>query len=121
MKVDFSGIKKSIKNVYGWKVENDSPVLEMDVPSFVIERMEYFREESELGMTFMGYMEFVLAYDEKEAEQLFQYGGSIEWLPPSEEFKEWRDEYKNMRQLEIAIAIIYRGYAEEVKERSKND
>lgn len=123
MKVDFSGITQSIKNVYGWKVENEAPVLEMDLPSFVTERVEYFREESENGLSFMGYMNAVMGYDqmEKENKETFHLFGSVDWLTPSKEFKKWRDEYLFMRELEIAVAIIYGRYTEEVKEESKND
>lgn len=106
------GIKESIKNVYGWQVENNVANLKMDLPHFVKERVEYFREETEDGLTFMGYMTAVLGHeeDEKENREIFDMFASIEWLPVSEEFKKWRDEYFAMRQLEVAIAIIYGAY-----------
>jgi len=109
MKVDFSSIENSIKNVYGWKVDNESPVLEINLPKFVIERINYFGEEQENGLIFMGYMNAVMGYDEmeKENKETFDLFGSVDWLPPSEEFKEWRDEFLFMRELEIAVAIIY--------------
>lgn len=109
MKVDFSGITQSIKNVYGWKVDNESPVLEMDLPIFVTKRVDYFRGESENGLSFMGHMNAVMGYDEmeKENKETFDLFGSVDWLPPSEEFKEWRDEFLFIRELEIAVAIIY--------------
>lgn len=116
--MSLEGLQKSVSNIYGWKIENGSPNLKMDLPHFVKARVEYFREEPDCGLSFMGYMQAVLGYeeDEKENKETFDMFGTVDWLPVSDEFKKWRDEYFSMRQLEVAVAIIYGCYEWEVEE-----
>lgn len=109
-KLDFNEVAKSIKNIYNFKIENGIPVLRMDLPDFVKERIEYFRKERFNQLTFIGHLDCVLAYDEEDAKEEFMLNNEIDWLPVSEEFKEWRDTYQNIRQVEVATAIIYGTY-----------
>lgn len=88
----FEKFKLSITNIYHWTAKNGKPIVpDMKLPAAVIERIQHFTEFIEDGLTFQGVMHSILAYDEEEAKREFCFGMLGEnWLPVSEEFKEWR-------------------------------
>jgi len=64
------------------------------------------------GLTFYGGYTAVLAYEEDQAREDFEFGGT--WLPVSDEFKAWRDDgfAGSFKEMQIALALIY-AYEEE--------
>ena len=100
-------MNKSLSNIYGFKVEDGKvqpPSFEL--PDYVWERVKFFTKYFEDGMTFYGCLNLVLAYEEEDCKQKFLFGATEEWLPVSEDFKKWRDEYA-MREMELAAVILY--------------
>lgn len=106
-------IGPSMDNIYRFKLNEEGQPIPPDVklPKFVVERLNYFYPLQEEGLTFMGVLEMVLANDEEQAKKDFLFGAFDEWLPVSDEFKKWRDDYplSKFHQMEIAVAILY-GY-----------
>lgn len=98
---------KTIHNIFGWTANESQPVPpKFDLPDYVWDRVEFFSAGFEDGLTYTGCLKFVLAYDEKECEKLFRIGDPRPWLPVSEDFKKWRDQYA-MREMELAAVLIY--------------
>ncbi|WP_249274445.1 hypothetical protein [Candidatus Enterococcus clewellii] len=112
-------LKQSMKNIYGFQiVEEDGKqsikLPEAVMPEFVKERIRFFTKYREDGMNFFGCLNCILAYDEEEWKKEFAFGAYEEWLPVTEEFKQWRDTYHADRGGEVAVAILY-GTCEEVE------
>ncbi|MGG5359360.1 hypothetical protein [Enterococcus sp. DIV0240a] len=106
--------KKSFNNVYGFKIveedgKNEIQSPRMDLPECVKERIKFFGKYSEDGLSFSGCIELIMAEDEEKAKKEFESGAYEDYLPASEEFKQWRDEIalRNLHQMEIAVALIY--------------
>lgn len=109
---DLETIKQSYKNVYGFEIveENGERKInppEQVMPECVKERVRFFTKYREDKMTFLGCMNCILAYDEEEQKKEFGFGAYEDWMPVTQEFKEWRDIYFGDRQAEIAVAILY--------------
>jgi len=75
-----------LKSVYGWSVKDGKCVPPKIIfPKPVADRIEYFAEEMENGLTFQGALEFIFAGDEKKCkEDCEQF---MDWLPVSDGFK----------------------------------
>lgn len=100
-------LTQSMNHIYGFKVKDGkthSP--KIDFPQFVRDRLNFFIKYTEEGMTFIGCLEAVLGYDEEERKKDFEIGAYEEWMPVTEEFKQWRDTYLP-RDRELAVAILY--------------
>ena len=107
----FEHAKTVVDGVYKWTVKDDKvepPVHKF--PKEVKERIDYFWDMAEDGMTFMGAMECIFA-DEKPVD--YDWGASKDWLPKSEAFSDWVNQLPGMSQMEIAIYMIYGNYKEE--------
>ena len=103
-------LKKVVNSVYGWTTKDDKVVPPTHCfPKEVKERIDYFWEMSEDGMTFMGAMECIFA-DEKPVD--YDWGASKKWLPKSEAFDNWVNKSPGMVQLEVAVYMIYGNYVE---------
>ena len=112
---------EAMSNVYGWKVveEDGKQLCKLDIqlPDFVQKRIEYFILEAENGATFIGVLNWILENgDVEKLKEEFEYGSSRQYLPASDEFKAWINEFglMNIRQQEIAVALIYGSEAGEI-------
>lgn len=112
-------MKQSMANINGFSIiEEDGKqkvkAPDMVLPQYAIDRIKFFRKYMEDGLSFYGCLNFILAYDEQESQKEFGYGAYEEWVPVTEEFKNWRDEYFAKRDAEIAVALLY-GMGEEIE------
>lgn len=96
-------LNNEIRKIYG----NDPRNTKIQLPKCVTERLDWVSECIEEGLTFYGGFMAVLAYEEDQAREDFELGGT--WLPVSDEFKAWRDEGYTWRlkEMQIALALIY--------------
>lgn len=98
-------LKNMYRGVYGWTVQNGKPFPSAhDLPSVVKNRVDYFWDMAEHGMTFMGAMKCIFANQKPEEYDL---GATKDWLPMSQEFKDWVGHAYGMAQMEIAVYMIY--------------
>lgn len=107
-------ISTAMNNVYKFTIfeengKNRVRAPKMDLPECVKERIKFFGKYSEDGLSFLGCMDLIMAEDEEKAKKEFEIGAYEDYLPASEEFKQWRDEIalRNLHQMEIAVALIY--------------
>ena len=106
----FEHAKTVVDGVYRWTVKDGKVVPPVHIfPKEVKERIDYFWEMAEDGMTFMGAMECIFA-DEKPAD--YDWGASKDWLPKSKAFSDWANQLPGMSQLEVAVYMIYGNYQE---------
>ncbi|WP_338353488.1 hypothetical protein [Enterococcus faecalis] len=112
-------IRTACNNIYKFTIveENGENIVhtpKMDLPECVKERIKFFGKYLDDGMTFTGCLRMIMAKDEEKAKQDFGIGAYEDYLPASEEFKQWRDDIalRNLHQMEIAVALIY-GLGEE--------
>ncbi len=105
-------IKYYDDQIYRWFYEGGKiHPPKMDLPKAVKERLEFFLDQTDFGLTYLGCLEAVLAYDEEKVKKEIEMGG--DWLPVSKEFKEWRDgtgselPYHSSKEQIIALALIY--------------
>ncbi|KOE73496.1 hypothetical protein AB662_02290 [Lactiplantibacillus plantarum] len=103
--------EKLAKSIYGWSVKDGKCVPpKITFPKPVVERIEYFSEEIENGLTFQGALEFIFAGDEKRCkEECEQF---MDWLPVSDGFREWLDGdfLYSFKEEQIMLALIYGNY-----------
>lgn len=106
-----ASLAKLAKSIYGWSVKDGKCVPPKIIfPKPVAERIEYFAEEMENGLTFQGALEYIFAGNEKKCkEECEQF---MDWLPVSEEFEKWRDDYfsYNFKEAQVMLALIYGNY-----------
>ena len=96
---------KMFNAIYGWSIENGKiKAPKPDFPKAVMERVDYFREMTEDGLTFLGLLNFI--FSEKKPTD-YDFGASKDWLPKSKEFEEWAGRFSNMAQMAIATYIIF--------------
>lgn len=102
---------KMAKSIYGWSVKDGKCVPPKIIfPKPVVERIEYFAEEMESGLTFQGALEFIFAGDEKRCkEECEQF---MNWLPISDGFREWLDDdfLYSFKEAQVMLALIYGNY-----------
>lgn len=92
--------KEVTNGIYGWRVTPP----EHHLPKAVKERIDYFWEMGEDGMTFMGAMDCIFS-DKKPKD--YDWGATKDWLPKSEEFESWYNQFPRMAQMEVAVYMIY--------------
>jgi hypothetical protein len=105
----FEKMSPALDNIYKFEIKDGIAIPpKPQLPDFVVERLNYFVPFQKDGLTFMGVLEMVLAEDEERAKKDF-FGGGTGWLPVTDEFKKWRDDYPFClyHQMEIAVAIMY--------------
>lgn len=94
--------------VFGFEiVEGKIKTPKYKLPAAVKERIKYIGEESENGMTFLGCMNCVLAYDEESCKKEFLLGASKEWLPVTDEVRRWFDETGTSGEMLVAVELLY--------------
>ena len=85
--------------------ENKKELNEIDIPSFVQERIEYFAEYLSKGMTFSDlYMFVVVESDEEELATMFEKIFDSPYLDMSDEFLKWYRDPNNWRQRQVDLA-----------------
>lgn len=103
--------KESYRGVFGWSVSDDGRCVPpaQHFPAFVIERLKWAERWAADGLTFQGAFDAILANNEDVMKKEFELCG--DWLPTTEEFREWRDApaISRTRQMQIAVAMLY-GY-----------
>ena len=115
-------IRTACNNIYGFRVVEEEEINKvstprMNLPKVVKERIIFFRKYLDDGMTFTGCLRMGMAVeDEKELKMDFEAGSYEDYLPATEEFKKWRDEFalSQLHEMEIAVALIY-GLGEEAE------
>ena len=108
-------IRTACNNIYDFKVVEEDGVNKvstpgMNLPKVVKERIMFFRKYLDDGMTFIGCLRMVMAVeDETELKMDFEAGSYEDYLPATEAFKQWRDEFalSQLHEMEIAVALIY--------------
>ncbi|HEL2202609.1 TPA: hypothetical protein TZE08_002250, partial [Streptococcus suis] len=71
-------LKNMYRGVYGWTVQNGKPFPPAhDLPSVAKNRVDYFWDMAEHGMTFMGAMKCIFANQKPEEYDL---GATKDWL-----------------------------------------
>lgn len=100
-----------IDAIYDWTVENgEIKAPKPDLPKAVTERVDYFLEMIEDGLTFLGLLDFIFS-DTKPTD--YDLGASKDWLPKSKEFDEWVEIFPSLAQMAIATYIIFRNAKKE--------
>lgn len=111
-----------LKSIYGWSVKDGKCVPPKIIfPKPVADRIEYFSEEIENGLTFQGALEYIFARDEEKCkEDCEQF---MDWLPVSDGFKKWRDDYfsYNFKEEQVMLALIYGNYQVEAQHDTRTD
>ncbi|EHM3061042.1 hypothetical protein KGA00_001691 [Enterococcus faecalis] len=107
-------IETAMNNIYKFTIveengKNKVHTPKMDLPECVKERIKFFGKYAEDGLSFLGCIELIMAEDEAKLKQDFEIGAYEDYLPASEEFKQWRDEIglRSLHQMEIAVSLIY--------------
>ncbi|WP_420999966.1 hypothetical protein ACOJIU_11910 [Carnobacterium maltaromaticum] len=115
-------LTKSMNHIYKFKIEDGKvkpPTI--DFPEFVRERVRFFGKYSESGMNFLGALNLIFAYDEQESKKEFELGAYEDWMPVTDEFKEWRTSISSLRQMEVAVALLYGFEGIDNEEESENE
>ncbi|MGM0074380.1 hypothetical protein [Enterococcus diestrammenae] len=98
---------KTFKNIFGWTVDGEQVIPpKFSFPDCVWDRVSYFSEGFEYGLTYSGCLSLVLAYDEDDCKKKFDLGDPRPWFPVTQEFKQWRDAHA-LREMEIAAVLLY--------------
>ncbi|MCY9806551.1 hypothetical protein OXT66_03175 [Lentilactobacillus senioris] len=115
-----SDYKNELKVIFGWSVdeENGKPKVPLIIfPDAVADRIKFFVDQMGDGLLFTGALNFIFAYDEERDKQDCEEGG--EWLPVSDEFKEWRDKhFADNHEIVVALGMMY-GYLPESEAKQK--
>lgn len=105
--MEIISFRKALNNIYGWTIKKGELVPpKMDLPSCVKDRIKWAFPEGENGLTFIGTMQSIFAYDEEKAKRDWNMGAAGEWLPVSDDFIKWRDQTP-LAELQIAVELIY--------------
>lgn len=105
---------KALNNIFKFTIieedgKNRVKTPQMDLPETVKERIEFFGKYAEDGLSFLGCIDLIMAEDEEKSKKEFEIGAYEEYLPVTEEFKQWRDDpfLFSLHQMEIAVALMY--------------
>lgn len=122
IKGNLYGINQSFKNISGFtvveingehKVKSPKAVMPVCAKERILFACKYM---DDWRLSFSNALNIVLAYNEIESEKIFSCGAWVgDWLPVTEEFKQWRDGPCVFREAEIAVALLY-GTCNEVTE-----
>lgn len=105
-------LMKYMAPVYKWRIK-DGKVLppKFGLPKCVTERIQFFHDQMEDGLTFYGALTAILAINEPQVKHDVESGGF--WLPKSGGFDKWLHGtgigqcFENERQETIALALLY--------------
>lgn len=107
-------IGTAISNIYHWTIGIDGKTLQpippkAELPQFVVERIQYFYQYMEEGLSFQKCLSLILANQPIE-HIICEFDESFgEYIEPSQEFIQWRDDKHliSFHEMEIAVAILY--------------
>lgn len=102
-----------LKAIYDQEINEDGRSIFNDgnLPSYVKARCDWAIKYVDAGMTFLGVLQTVLAFDEKRAKEDFLINAlEKDWMPVTNEFREWTDHFTNLRQIRVALYLIYGGH-----------
>ena len=103
-------LKEKWDGVYGWSIKDGKAEPPKHTFSKAVkDRADYFAEMLGGGMTFLGCLDCIFSDEEPEDYSL---GAYKEWLPKSEEFKEWESQGPGLAQCEIAIYLLFGNWDE---------
>ena len=103
-------LKEKWDGIHAWSVKDgkvEPP--KHTFPKAVKDRVDYFAEMSQDGMTFLGCLDCI--FSDKKPDD-YDWGASKDWLPKSEEFKEWESQGPRLAQGEIAIYLLFGNWEE---------
>ena len=81
------------------------------LPKCVTERIAWAVQAMEDdGITPLGTIEIILAYDEEFCKEEYEWGASGDWLEVTEEFKEWRDGRMSRYKQYMILHAFVNGY-----------
>ncbi|MEX2803829.1 hypothetical protein AB3329_01745 [Streptococcus sp. H31] len=97
--------KVMLDGIYGWSVDGGkiNPP-KHNFPVKVKERIDYFAEMMEEGLTLMGALSCIFGEEAPDGYGVF---ASKDWLPKDDEFKEWHTSALGFPQMEVAVYLIY--------------
>ena len=103
----FYNVSEQIRGVYGWSVEDGKiQPPKYDFPPEMEERIQYFQDEMENGLSLYGALRFILAKnDDEEAIKECQFGCA--WLPQTEQTQEFLDNSFGLVSSVIAVRLLY--------------
>ncbi|MCU0082463.1 hypothetical protein [Streptococcus danieliae] len=98
--------------IYGWTTNGHEAVPPIhDFPIEVKERVDYFADLTDDGLTFLGILDCIFSEEKTEG---YDFGASKPWLPMTEGFKEWVNCLHSLAQMEVAVYLLY-GHSESVE------
>lgn len=107
-------LTKAMNNIFKFTIiekdgKNKIQPPKMDLPESVRERIKFFGKYAGDGLSFFGCLTLILAEDEEKCKKDFEIGAYEEYLPATEEFRQWRDDPSvySLHQMEIAVALMY--------------
>ena len=101
-------ILEAYKGVYHFQIK-DGEVCppKYKLPKKVKERCDYFAEDMEHGLTFLGALTFILAYSEENCKKDYALALTKEWLPLNQEVEEWFRKFRGVGEMLVAVYLIY--------------
>lgn len=95
----FESFDAALAGIYDWTRLPGYP--KQDLPDFVQKRIKWAVGMTDEGLDFFRALTAALGYENGIEQEV------VEWLPPTSEFIEWRDEMPSVRQMQIAVELIY--------------
>lgn len=94
-----------MRGIYGWTVEDGKAVPPVHrFPKAVKDRLDYFAEMMEDGLSLRGCLEFV--FSETEPHD-YSFGATKDWLPQDDIFKKWVGTTEIVAWTEAVIYLLY--------------
>ncbi|MGM0169883.1 hypothetical protein IGI39_004906 [Enterococcus sp. AZ135] len=78
-----------------------------NLPKAVEDRINYFGKQSEDGLSFFGCISAILAYDDEECKKQYQLGAVEEWLPMTEEARQWFNQMGTPGEMLVVVKLLY--------------
>ena len=103
-------LKEKTDGIYGWSIKDgkvEPP--KHTFPKAVKDRADYFAEMFEDGITLVGCLDCIFSNEKPDD---YDWGASKDWLPKSEEFKEWESQGLGLAQCEMAIYLLFDNWEE---------
>ena len=102
--------RQELQAIFAFKTKDGKTEMpDGNLPDFAKKRCDWALQFVDMGLNFLGELEFALALDENEAKKEFEVGASVkDWMPVSEEFRNWiHGNYSSMRQMRVVLYLIY--------------
>lgn len=101
-------ILEAYKGVYHFQIK-DGEVCppKYKLPKKVKERCDYFAEDMEHRLSFLGALTFILAYSEENCKKDYALALTKEWLPLNQEVEEWFRKFRGVGEMLVAVYLIY--------------